>query len=42
MRIIKTLGAAFLLIGTVGAFLFNVGEDVNIYKFQKPPRFGES
>jgi hypothetical protein len=42
MKIINLSGAAFLMVGTVGAVLFNMGEDVHIYKFQKPPRFGES
>jgi hypothetical protein len=42
MKISYLLGAAFLMVGTVGAVLFNMGEDVHIYKFQKPARFGET
>ena len=42
MTIRNVIGAAFLMVGTVGAVLFKIGEDVRIYKFQKPPRFGES
>ena len=47
----KSTGAAFLLAGALGAGfclgggLFAdvfMGEDVHIYKFTKPPRFGES
>jgi len=42
MKIINLSGAAFLMVGTVGAGLFKMGEDVHIYKLQKPARFGET
>jgi len=47
----KSTGAALVLAGVLGAGfclgggLFTdtfMGEDVHIYKFTKPPRFGES